>query len=104
MNPKLMGALELADRAGVTYKQIDTWTKRRYLHPEPNPGGTGHKRAYKPGEVRIAQIIGTLTTAGVTPSIAAQAARSAILEPDTNSLVFITELAKGIAVTGRIAA
>lgn len=104
MNAQLMGALELAARAGVTYKQIDTWTKRHYLRPEPSPGGTGNKRTYKPGEVRITQIIATLTKAGVAPSVAAKAARTAILEVDSKGPIFMTELVRGVAVTGRIAA
>jgi len=104
MNSRLMGAIELADRAGVSYKQIDTWTKLHYLRAEPNPGGTGHKRAYKPGEVRVAQIIGALTRASVVSSVAAKAARTAILEVDTKGPLFMSELVPGVAVTGRISA
>lgn len=104
MNPQLMGSLELAQRAGVTYKQVDHWTKRRFLKPEPNPGGTGHKRAFKPSEVRVTQIMATLVNAGIRPHVAAKAARSAILEPAATELVFLTELVKGIKVTGRIPA
>lgn len=104
MNPRHIGALELADLAGLTYKQVDHWTKRRFLKPEPNPGGTGHKRTYKAAEVRVAQIMGELTRAGVTASVAAKAARGAILEVDKAGPVFMAELARGVAVTGRIPA
>jgi hypothetical protein len=104
MNPKLMSSLELAERAGLTYKQVDHWTKRRFLKPEPNPGGTGHRRAFKPSEVRVAQVMSALVRAGVMPHIAAKAARSAILEADDRGMVFISELIKGVAVTGRVSA
>jgi hypothetical protein len=105
MNPhKLIGALELAERAGVTYKQIDSWTKLSHLKAEPRQPGTGHKRLYKPGEVRVAQIMGSLVGAGVAAPVAARAARSAILEMDTQGPIFMAELVRGVAVTGRIPA
>jgi hypothetical protein len=97
-----LGAMELAALADITYKQLDTWTKNDWVKEEPRPSGTGHHRAYRATEVRIAQIMGVLVNAGVAAPVAARAARSAILEVDTRGPLFMSELARGVAVTGRI--
>lgn len=97
-----IGALELADLIGVSYKQIDRWSVLGYIKEEPRELGTGHRRAFRNGEVRVAQILATLVKAGVAVPVAAKAARSAILEVDSKGPLFMSELKPGIAVTGRI--
>jgi hypothetical protein len=99
-----IGALELAELIGVTYKQIDRWSVLGYIREEPRELGTGHKRTFRNGEVRIARIMGVLVSAGVAVPIAAKAARSAILEVDNKGPLFMSELKPGLAVTGRIEA
>ena len=98
-----IGALELAHLTGTTYKQIDRWAAARYIREEPREPGTGHRRAFRNGEIRIAQVMAALVKAGVSAPIAATAARRAILEYDSKGPLFMSELAPGIAVTGRIA-
>jgi DNA-binding transcriptional MerR regulator len=98
----LIGTRELAHLCRVSERQIMTWADLRYLRESPRQPGTGHRRAFSPSEARVAQIMAVMVNAGVSPAMAAPAARRAILEADDKGPVFMTELAHGIAVTGRI--
>lgn len=99
-----ISALELAQLIRVSYKQLDRWAVLGYIKEEPRERGTGHRRTFRNGEVRVAQVMATLVHAGVTPSVAAKAARTAILEVDSNGPLFMSELTRGVAVTGRLSA
>jgi len=104
MNPaKLIGVGELAQLAGISRRQVDNWTRHQYLKDENRlVMRQGSRRQFKPQEVRIAQIMAVLTSAGVLPHKASKAARTAIVLADDKGIAFITELAKGLAVTGRL--
>lgn len=70
-----MNAMELAEHAGVTYRQLDHWTRLGYLHPSNPNCGTGRHREYPPSEVRLACRLGRLVYAGVSLAIAYEVAQ-----------------------------
>jgi len=59
-NPSTIGAPELAARAGVTYRQINYWTTEGYLLADADNGGSGNPKAYPPGQIIKARIMGSL--------------------------------------------
>ena len=54
------GGPELAQRAGVTYRQVDYWTAKGYLVPLDRPAGSGYVRTYPPEAVVKARLMGAL--------------------------------------------
>ncbi len=76
IGPELPTGPEAAKAAGVTYRQLDYWTRRGYLKARERRGASsGFNRAYLPVEVRVAKWMGLLTAQGMAPSIAAGVAR-----------------------------
>lgn len=70
-----MNGAELAERVGVTYRQVDHWSRLGYLRPS-NPGcGQGRQRDYLPAEVDVAVRMGRLVRAGLSPAVATLVAR-----------------------------
>ena len=67
---------DLARHAGITYRQVDLWTRAGYLMPvgDAEPG-TGHYRDYSWAEVRVAAWMARLVAAGFAPAAAARMAR-----------------------------
>lgn len=54
---------DVVEQAGITYRQLDHWTKLDILHPVPNPEpGIGHprNRHYPKREVDIARLLGLI--------------------------------------------
>jgi hypothetical protein len=75
-------AVELAAAARVSYRQIDYWTRRGFIVPDPRIPGIGHRRHYAPDEVRRTLVLAALVHAGIGPEIAAKAARTAVVVDD----------------------
>lgn len=79
MNLYLIGHEHPAWPIGLTYRQLDHWTRRRYLRAH-NPGaGTGHTRLWPRREADVADIMLRLTDAGILPSVATGIARAALV-------------------------
>jgi DNA-binding transcriptional MerR regulator len=79
----------LCAETGVTYRRLDYWTRRGYLHPD-HRGGTGYDRIWPPEEIEIARRIDRLAAAGLPLAWSAEFAR----DHWPNG-----ELAEGIRVT-----
>lgn len=59
--PPAVGAAELAERAGVTYRQINYWTGAGHLETLPRKGsGSGHPIEYPPTTIVKARLMGSL--------------------------------------------
>jgi DNA-binding transcriptional MerR regulator len=69
-------SMQVAEQAGVTYRQLDHWVSRGWLHPESVGTGTGHERHWPPREVRQAQDMGRLVQFGIPPELAHRIARA----------------------------
>jgi len=61
-----VNAVELAQHAGITYRQLDSWTRAGYLHPVNLNAGSGRHRDYSYSDVAIAVRMGRLVNAGMT--------------------------------------
>lgn len=72
-----MNAVDLAARAGITYRQLDVWTNSGYLRPLPRKVSVrgGVPRQYPLEEQRIAMWMARLVDAGMTPAAACRIAR-----------------------------
>lgn len=60
-----VGALEAAELAGVTYRQLDYWTREGLVRPCRPARGSGSSRRYSTGEVELLRVIGVLSSMGV---------------------------------------
>lgn len=71
----------LESELGITYRQLDYWTRRGYLRPERRANSRGHgpasgvNRVWPADEVEIVRRMERLTRAGVVPAVAAVYAR-----------------------------
>lgn len=72
-----MNARDLMEAAGITYRELDYWTRVGYLRAEPRPEGSGYDRDFPAGEVTVAVTIRRLRDAGVKVAVAARVARNA---------------------------
>lgn len=68
-------ARELVLLADITYRQLDYWCRRGWLHPDAGDG-MGQVRAFPPAEVDICQRMAALVKAGLTVQQAAERART----------------------------
>lgn len=78
----LTTAHELATICRLSYRQVDHWTVRGYLHAVGRSRGQGHRRVYAPEEVVTARIMAALVHAGVSVEAAGPAARTAVVDPE----------------------
>lgn len=74
----LMTAPAVADKYGITYRQMDYWITRGFLKPAEVAGmpdsGTGHHRIFSPAEAEVARWMGELVRQGLKPEFAGQLA------------------------------
>lgn len=71
----------LAAVTGVTYRQLDFWTKRGWLRANNPNCGSGRTRMWPVSEIQVAKVMAVLTDpgpegAGMSPEKAAVAARN----------------------------
>jgi hypothetical protein len=66
------------DLAGLTYRQLDHWSREGLAHPLPRERtGTGHVRLYPFAEVQRLVLMARLTRAGMFPATAHDVAAEA---------------------------
>jgi len=66
-----MNSMTLIHEAGITYRQLDYWTRAGLLDG-PRDIGTGNARDWTTGQVSKARVMGTLVRAGIGPRLAAE--------------------------------
>jgi DNA-binding transcriptional MerR regulator len=66
---------QLADHAGLTYRQVDHWTRRGYLKPYREADGSGSQREFLISEAEVARWMARLDAAGFKLEAAATLAR-----------------------------
>lgn len=69
-------SIDVARRAGITYRQVDYWVRTGLLRPDNPHGGQGCPREWPIREVRIAEAMGQLVDAGIPLPRAAEIARA----------------------------
>ncbi|TDD93648.1 MerR family transcriptional regulator [Actinomadura rubrisoli] len=71
-----MNTRQLLDHVpGLTYRQLDLWTRSGYLHALQAGPGSGHARRYSRDEVEVAALMVRLHAAGLNVQTAHHAAR-----------------------------
>lgn len=78
------GSRDVIASVGVTYRQLDFWTRRGWVVASPRPPGatSGTPRSWPEGELRVAAVMARLVAAGLAPHAAHRAARGGgILAP-----------------------
>lgn len=72
-----VGTLDVSPmRYGLTYRQLDYWTRKGYIHATASNPGSGHYRTWPEAEQRIAERMARLIKAGFRVDAAAVAART----------------------------
>lgn len=61
-----VSATTLTTQAGISYRQLDHWTRHGWLHPDRRHPGSGHDRRWPVGEVVVATTIRRLLDSGLT--------------------------------------
>lgn len=69
-----MSALDTLLDAGITYRQIDTWSHNNWIRPI-HDGGQGRRREWPAHEIAIALLMKRLTDIGIAAGHAARIAR-----------------------------
>jgi DNA-binding transcriptional MerR regulator len=82
-----MNGVELAAHVGVTYRQVDFWTRKGWLRPTNAAPGSGIGRVYPPAEVALAARMAALLKAGLAVQVAARVARGEAAAAETLRLV-----------------
>jgi predicted site-specific integrase-resolvase len=73
-----IGTRAAADRAGVTYRQVDHWCRTGYVKAPAD--GSGTVRAIPAGEVEVLLMMARMVNAGLHSSRAAYLARRSVTE------------------------
>jgi hypothetical protein len=79
----LTEALQVCATTGVTYRQLDSWSRSGLVHAVGIPSartrqttGSGVRRGYPPEEVAVVAVMARLVRVGLSPAAAARAARN----------------------------
>lgn len=71
-----MEAVDITRLAGISYRQLDTWSKNGYLRAEGSASpGSGRPREWPHSELIVARRMKRLVDAGLTVAAAAEVAR-----------------------------
>jgi DNA-binding transcriptional MerR regulator len=70
-----LGVANTKQELGITYRQLDWWTRLGLLRPL-HVGGSGVNREWTRAELEVARLMGHLVRAGATPALAERLARS----------------------------
>lgn len=75
----LMTGPAVAEKYGISYRQLDYWLHRGYLKPAEVEGlaatGTGHHRIFTAVEAEVARWMGELVRQGIKPETAGPLAK-----------------------------
>lgn len=76
---------DVMERTGLTFRQLDYWARKRHVHPQAI-GGTGNGREWPETEIRVAELIGRMMSAGIELDKASIVARRMVevTYPDRN--------------------
>jgi DNA-binding transcriptional MerR regulator len=89
-DPAVASTADIVYAAGITFRQLDYWTRVGYIHPLPRRAETaGQRRFFPRSELAFACLLGRLDGAGVAPQQAHDHARE-LLDTGTTTLAGIT--------------
>lgn len=99
--PRPAGTLSSEDavtEAGVTYRQLDYWTRCGYVRAEQEEAGPGFPRGWSRGEVEVLALLARLVRCGFSPARASVIARAAVEESPLMGESSV-EIADGLTLT-----
>jgi len=67
-----------AERAGITYRRLDYWTRQGWLRPVQSVSGSGYWRKWPREERSVAVLMARLIGVGIAPATAAAVARRVV--------------------------
>lgn len=71
---------------GVTYRQLDYWTRKGILTPEAATPGSGYARRWSPADLTRVRMLLALTSIGLALSEAVEWVDDAFTQPDESPL------------------
>jgi len=97
---RLLSAGAVARTAGISYRQVDYWTRTGHINAEPREDGegSGTPRLYSLRDARHVVVMATLNRCGMTVAAAAAAAHL-VLDAETDYLTDVLGAALDDAVT-----
>lgn len=91
---------DLITAASISYRQLDYWTRKKYLRTRTNRRGSGHPRDYSDAELAIAVRMARLIAVGFTPKRAAAIARHvATHRPGDSGAGWVCVIGQGFLLT-----
>lgn len=93
MPTDMIGHEEFERRAGVTYRQLDYWTRKGFLRSSNGEVGVGHRREWPASEARVGRLMVRLVRAGFKVPDAERIARVIYAGTDVH------RLAPGVTIT-----
>lgn len=79
----LLTSHEVAEHAGITFRQLDYWTRRGYVTAEQPGRGSGTQRRFTPEQADRVALLAALVHAGLTLDTAVSALNRAFTGGDT---------------------
>ncbi len=73
--PGFVGSAEFLDRAGITFRRLDYWTRTKLLRIADATPGSGNRRIWAATEIPVAILIRRLSGAGIDIRVAGPLAR-----------------------------
>lgn len=67
----------IEQKMGISYRQLDHWSREGYLQPE---GGDGSQREWSDQEIRVGRMMSRLVAIGISPAYASHYARAAVVK------------------------
>lgn len=90
---------EACRRSGLTYRQLDHWTRLGLLQPERASSGTGHARHWPEEEVQVARVFAALNrNAGMGPDKLADVATTVRRSVEQRFESAMLDLGQGVSV------
>lgn len=80
----------VADAAGVTYRQLDHWTRTGVLGCAESTVGSGNRRTYTFDDALVVAVLGRLARIAVRLDVLARVAQGLRELDDFSGLVFVT--------------
>jgi DNA-binding transcriptional MerR regulator len=73
---------EMCALTGVTYRQLDFWTRSGVIRPPVDATGSGSRRRYSPDQVRYVRLAAELSLLGAETPVMAEAVACATQLPE----------------------
>ena len=91
-----MNSDQMLDRTGISYRQLDHWTRKGWLQAADGTPGTGNMRRWKHDEWMVALVMSAMGQMGIRAEKAAPVARAAVKFWTRSGEVYTTDMLPGL--------